>query len=127
MPASHVDAETDDKLATEHHFVQIPAGLWRMGWLATLSNNAMATWLALMHWSRSGTNRGVWISPSQVHEQYGISDDTWTRGLKELRDRGLLKVDKQSVGKEFMFERVRNKYTLRLKRLDRPPHWRDDQ
>jgi hypothetical protein len=115
--------DEDTKLAVEHHFVQLPPAFWRAGWCATLTNNGVATWLALLHATRSGTNRGVWVSPSQVTERYAISEDTWSRGIGELRDCGLLRIAKQPVSEAFGFQRVRNKYTLRMKRIEQKPLW----
>jgi hypothetical protein len=127
MPASHPEDATTKKLPVEHHFVSVPSGFWSAGWSATLSNNAVATWLALLHATRSGVNAGVWVSPSQVSERYAISEDTWGRGVRELHTHGLLAIVKRPVSEAYGFKRVRNMYTLRMKRIGRRPQWTEDE
>jgi hypothetical protein len=125
-PLEYIDVKSEAKLSVEHQFVSIPAGFWKSGWLATLSNNAIASWLVLMHSTRSGTAQEEWLSPNQVRGLYGISEDTWYRGVGELRRLGALRVDKRSIEKAFNPHRVRNYYTLKLKRLERLPNWASD-
>ena len=62
----------------------------------------------------------TWVSPSVARGLYVISEDTWTRGVRELSDVGILQVGRRSVGGDFERRRMRNVWTLKLGRLTEP-------
>ncbi|TFV96755.1 hypothetical protein [Orlajensenia leifsoniae] len=95
-------------------YITLPPDLWRRGWLIALSGRALAL-LIILRENTGGRQKGAWV-PGIRHRQYGLSEDTWTKATKELRDAGLLDVDE----KVFSFQgepRRRNIYTLHLARL----------
>jgi hypothetical protein len=57
----------------------------------------------------------VWFSPRILREYYALSEDTRAKGMKELRDLGLVTVRRVPVNPDdFDLERIRNTYTLNL-------------
>jgi hypothetical protein len=93
----------------EDLFITLLPTFWTDGWIAVLSGRAIAMLLILA----DVTVRERWISPRLARERYGISEDTWSKGLAELRDYDVVKVKKEPVGEDaFDFRRVRNTYHL---------------
>ncbi|MFK0005516.1 hypothetical protein ACIQTZ_00535 [Paenarthrobacter sp. NPDC090520] len=95
-------------------YITLPPDLWRRGWLIALSGRALAL-LIILRENTGGRAKGAWI-PGVRHRQYGLSEDTWTKATKELRESGLLDVEE----KVYSFQgepRRRNVYTLHLDRL----------
>jgi hypothetical protein len=61
----------------------------------------------------------VWFSPKVLQERYGLSDDTRSKGMNDLRDLGLITVTRQPINPgDFDLQRIRNTYTLDLKALN---------
>ena len=99
-------------------YVTMPLSLYRKGWLLALSGRAVAILLVLRELTGGRAEDRGWADGIRKR-QYGFSDDTWTRGTKELADRGLLTVDSDiliSQGEP----RRRNRYQLNLDNLE---HW----
>jgi hypothetical protein len=95
-------------------YITLPPDLWRRGWLIALSGRALAMLIVLREIT-AGREKGAWV-PGTRHRQYGLSEDTWTKATKELREWGLLDVDVKVTS--FHGEpRRRNVYTLHLDRL----------
>lgn len=97
-PAGH---DYPKHVRAEGNFVQVPHALLRNGWLSVLSGAALTTWLVLResdrtHWSRgdpaSLDDPSAWtfVSPSQRESRYHISQDTYLKGLGELKAHGLV-------------------------------------
>ncbi|MFH8534760.1 hypothetical protein ACH4GE_41070 [Streptomyces tendae] len=104
----------------EHLYVQLPAGLWTMGWIAELSGAAIAMYLVLLH-ERRGEEKAVWLSPRIGRERYDLSDETRRKGLNELAQHRLVSVRRRPVH-QGLFEdhfRSRNVYELDTEDLDR--------
>jgi hypothetical protein len=71
-------------------------------------------------YKRKPTN--LWIAPSQAKARFGLSADTRTAGLQELRRYGLVTVARRSITPGvFDFKRLRNVYTLRPEQLSAGP------
>jgi hypothetical protein len=76
------------------------------------------------------THADLWFSPQQADLRYGLSEDTRTKGLRELRTAGLISAHRQSVSPDtFDFRRLRNVYRLEPDQLkktaeipDTPPN-----
>lgn len=94
-------------------FIQLPASFWTEGWATRLSGRAIAMLLVLSEVTFSGPWR--WVSPAQARQRYGLSEDTWTKGVTELKAHKIIQIRKTPVGEEvFDFRRVRNTYKLPL-------------
>lgn len=120
-PGEHTTAaKKRGEIELEHLFVQLPASLWTQGWALTLSAPALAMLLVLLVLTENGHKPKQWVSPS-LRRRYGLSDDTWTRGIAELKDHGLIEVGKLPVSRDFEWKRVRNTYTLYPGRLTESP------
>jgi hypothetical protein len=116
--------EAEQELDRSDWFVQLPPAFWTQGWAIVLSGPGLAMLLVLLGLTQNGARRGEWISPSQARSRFALSDDTWTRGVAELRRHGLLETRKKTVSQDFGWRRVRNTYTLRTSRLNEDPRQR---
>jgi hypothetical protein len=120
-PGAHTTAAKDrGEVNPTHLFIQLPASFWTEGWVLVLSAPALAMLLVLLVLTANGRKPKQWVSPSQ-RRQYGLSDDTWTRGIAELKAHGLVEVGKAPVSRDFEWKRVRNTYTLHAERLGESP------
>ena len=102
-----------DKL--DRPYLTLPIDLWRRGWIIALSGRALAL-LVILRDLTSGRPGGAGWADGIRKRQYGISDDTWTRGTKELEQAGLLDIT-EHVYASHGEPRRRNVYTLHLERL----------
>lgn len=97
-------------------YIGLPIALWRRGWFIALSGRAIALLTILRELTQTRTSKGAWVDGTRKR-QYGLSDDTWTRGTQELREAGLLEV-REDVYPSHGEPRRRNVYFLQLDRLD---------
>jgi hypothetical protein len=102
-------------------YVQIPPGFWTRGWAISLSAPGIAMLLVMLVLTNNAGERRVWIDPAQARRRFGLSEDSWARGVAELGLHGLLEIRKQPVGEDFGWRRVRNTYSLRVAGLDEDP------
>lgn len=104
-----------DALKLQGTYITLPIDLWRRGWFIALSGRALAILIILKELTHGRARNGAWVDPIRKR-QYGLSDDTWTRGCEELKRAGLLTVD-EHVYSASGEPRRRNVYTLHLDRL----------
>jgi hypothetical protein len=104
-----------------HRYIQLPDTLWTNGWIATLSGAGMAMLLVLFAelGQRDHTTTDLWFSPSQAQKIYGLSEDTRSKGLRELRGAEVISARKRSASRDALdFRRLRNTYRLNLEAFD---------
>lgn len=104
-----------DAMKLVRPWITLPIDLWRRGWFIALSGRALAVLIIVRELTHGRTSNGAWVDGIRKR-QYGVSDDTWTRGARELREAGLLEVTEQVFSSQGE-PRRRNIYTLRLDRL----------
>ena len=122
-PGDHFDKNRDPADADDsvHRFIQLAPEFWTEGWAQVLSAPGVAMLLVLLLITGNGREKNKWVSMSE-RRLYGLSDDTWTRGIAELTGYGILAVRRQPVSPDaFAWKRVRNTYSLIPERLDRRP------
>jgi hypothetical protein len=102
-------------------YVQLPCDFWTRGWAIVLSAPGLAMLLVMLMLTSNGTEERVWINPGQARARFGLSEDTWSRTVAELRRYGVLEIQKKPVSEDFGWRRTRNTYTLAPTRLDEPP------
>jgi hypothetical protein len=102
-------------------YVQLPPGFWTRGWAIVLSAPGVAMLLVMLMLTKNAAKKGIWINPAQARLRFGLSEDTWTRGVAELRFHGLVEIRKKPVSEDFGWRRVRNTYTVNFSRLDEHP------
>jgi hypothetical protein len=124
-PGAAAKALRDTPEGARHLYVQIPGTFWTSGYFALLSSAGVALYLILLDQYGPGlvddAPRSVWFSPKVFAERYALSDDTRAKGLRDLRDLGLLTIKRQAINPDdFDLERVRNVYTLRPAALNSP-------
>ncbi|WP_394253719.1 hypothetical protein [Arthrobacter pityocampae] len=104
-----------------HRYIQIPDTLWTNGWIATLSGAALAMLLVLFSelGQKDAAKTDIWFSPSRAQKIYGLSEDTRSKGLRELRAAELITARKRAVSRDVLdFRRLRNTYRLELDKLN---------
>ena len=80
---------SDHKGRDRHgRYVSVPIELWTSGHIVQMKAREIAVLIALLDVTSNPTGEGSLTAYRK--SQYGISDDTWTRALKELRRRNLV-------------------------------------
>ncbi|WPO88874.1 hypothetical protein SCB71_21190 (plasmid) [Herbiconiux sp. KACC 21604] len=105
-----------DDTKLQEGYITLPIELWERGWIVTLSGTAIAL-LVILRELTGGRSapRGIYVEAHRKRE-YGLSDDTWTKGTKELREAGLLRIIEE-VETSRGEPRRRNLHTLLLDNL----------
>ncbi len=120
-PGGHaVAAKERNEVDVDNLFIRLPPGFWTNGWAVTLGAPGLAMLLVLLVVTSNASKQRQWVAPSE-RPRYGLSDDTWTRGLAELARLGVITVGKRPVGDLFDQRRVRNTYSVNIARLDEAP------
>jgi hypothetical protein len=102
----------------EYH-VTLPDSFWTDGWIVMLSARAVAMLLVISAVTFS-EKEWEWVSPRVARSRYGISEDTWSRGIAELKARKIIEIRRRPVAvDDFDFRRLRNEY-----RVIRDKSWR---
>lgn len=103
------------------NWVNMPVSFWLNGWIVTLSASALAMWLITRDMAGGRTSTPQWISPAEAQARYDLSDDTRTKGTRELADHGLVVIGKTTQGETYSWDRLRNTYLLDFGRLEEEP------
>lgn len=108
-------------------WVLAPLWLWEREWIVDLSGSALALLLVLLE-LQGGATKPRHLDTGR-RAQYGLSEDTWTRASRELRERGVLTVGQVVTGRDLDMRRTRNTYWLDRYRLsaERDAWARSDQ
>lgn len=86
-------------LVTVNHFdedlrppyLTLPISLWQRGWINVMSVRALAVYIALRRACAGKEQELIHVTPYRLRN-YGLSDDTLSRGATELQGLNLLKV-----------------------------------
>jgi hypothetical protein len=125
LPATALNAkkEAGGEPTRGDYWVSLPASFWTNGWIAVLRAPAVAMLLVML--DEAGYARrlkGLWHSPRQAQQRFGLSQDTRTDGLLELEAYGIIEKRRSSISPGvFDFRRIRNIYDLNLDQLSVPP------
>lgn len=94
--------------ADQHgRYVSVPIELWTSGLILDMSARELAVLIALLDVTY---DNGEGSMSGHQKRQYGISNDTWTRAVRELRDRKLITVRKEVEDDDERIPRVRHIY-----------------
>lgn len=99
-----------------HQYFRIPTTVWTSGHIARLTGPALALMLVLLAEQR-GKPEEVWFSPSRAVERFGLAPSTITKGLRTLKELGLVRTRRKAVsetGTYIGFTRYRNVHALAL-------------
>ncbi|BCW12858.1 hypothetical protein NtRootA2_41400 (plasmid) [Arthrobacter sp. NtRootA2] len=110
-----------------HRYIQIPDTLWTNGWISILSGAALAMLLVLFAelGQKDASKTDLWFSPDWAKKIYGLSEDTRSKGLRELRTAEIITARKRSASRDVLdFRRLRNTYRLDLERFNDPAELR---
>lgn len=114
--AKAVASRRSKAVVNRHRYFKVNSDLWLEGELQALSGPALVMLLFILG-EQGGEGKPVWFSTTAFAERYGISPATRTKGVRELEERGLLDVEKESLppheGAEvFGRRRIRHRYRL---------------
>jgi len=104
---------------TGRRYIRVGLGLWQRAHIVTLSTPALAIYLVLLELTGGYEGTPRWASGVRK-QQYGLSEDTWTRGVADLREAGFLDTGSAPVNADFDYTRVRQTYLLHHRDLDDP-------
>jgi hypothetical protein len=101
-------------------YIKLPAKFWTNRWIHDMSGTAIAIFLAIVTELFRWRKVRCWVSPAEARARYDLSADTWSRGVKQLRQLQLIDVMRISISKNPMEEpgRFRNAYRLYADRLN---------
>jgi hypothetical protein len=98
-------------------YISVPLGVWQYGWIVRLSGTALALLIILLD-MQGGRAVPPWISPAQARKRYDLSADTWTKGVHELVNHGLVSVTRRPLAGPFDYRRLRNAYQINEEELE---------
>ncbi|MEN0102007.1 MAG: hypothetical protein AAGC90_03695 [Curtobacterium sp.] len=106
-----------DLASSDQHgrYISVPIELWTSGLILGMSGRELAIYIALLDVTY---DNGEGAMSGHQKRQYGISDDTWTRAVRELRRRRMIAVRKKVDDDGETLPRVRTIYS----RVD-PSDW----
>ncbi len=118
-PADAHKKASGDKAKHRELHLTLPDSFWTDGWIVMLSARAIAMLLVLGQVTFT-EKEWEWVSPRIARSRYGISEDTWSRGVAELKARKIIEIRRRPVAlDDFDFRRLRNEY-----RITRDDSWR---
>lgn len=91
-------------------YITLPIALWSDGWTVALSPPALTLYIVLSELT-GGHAAGTYADGGRKR-QYDLSDDTWTRGSKELVEFGLLATKWEREDPDFYEPTWRMRYQL---------------
>lgn len=119
--AAKKEKETSDLGVLLHRYIQIPQTFWTRGHIAVLSGAAVAMFLALLCENGGlGEDVPLWFSPRDAEGRFALSEDTRSKGLRELGNAGLVTTRRRPVNEtDFQAEALymRNVHFLQMERL----------
>jgi hypothetical protein len=68
-------------------WITLPLDIWNNGWIHVMSGRALMLYVVLRE--LTGGRPGGSTAPGRRKRQYGLSDETWARGLADLEDLAL--------------------------------------
>lgn len=100
-------------------YANIPAGFWRNGWILRTSPPAIAILIVLLQLQHGiEPPDRAWVRSPWA---YGFSADTWTKGVRQLTELGILSVERSVRGDELEQRRRRNLYWIDVARFEVEP------
>ncbi|HVF74765.1 MAG TPA: hypothetical protein VM938_06925, partial [Acidimicrobiales bacterium] len=127
LPGGVVSRLTEDGISgpalQRHYYVKLPAEFWANGWMAIMTGPALAMFLTLLtEMGDKPHHTELWLSPGEADERVGLSEETRSKGLRELQRLDLVEMRRRPIGRDvFDFRRLRNVYVLQLERLNKRP------
>jgi hypothetical protein len=110
-PADALKRAREKAKQREYH-VTLPDSFWTEGWIAMLSARAVAMLLVIgvVTWTDEEWD---WVSPRIARARYGISEDTWSKGIAELKARGIIDIRRRPIAlDDFDVVRLRNEFRV---------------
>ncbi|MFD6419887.1 hypothetical protein [Streptomyces sp. NPDC060194] len=110
-----------DMGAVVNRYFQVPQTFWTRGHIAMLSGAGVAMFLILLAETGGLGEKALWFSPLQADTRFALSEDTRSKGLRELARAGLIKTKRRPVNEsdfEADAQHMRNVHYLQLDRLN---------
>jgi hypothetical protein len=122
--AAYNRLRANPKAAAPHRYIQLQPELWTSGWMAILSPAALAMFIILLVQlgADAPESKEVWLAPEYANATFMISEETRTRGIRELADAGLITIRRRHLVAVDTFDirRFRNVYRINLTALSQP-------
>ncbi|WP_435256175.1 hypothetical protein [Streptomyces althioticus] len=118
--AARKEAAESDLGAILHRYIQIPRTFWTNGYLTMLSGAGVAMFLVLLcERGPASDGEALWFSPKDAERRFALSEDTRSKGLRELADAGLVRTRRRPINPtDFEVVHVRNVHYLDLEHLN---------
>ncbi|MFE3126316.1 hypothetical protein ACFXHD_23170 [Streptomyces hydrogenans] len=119
--AAKKEKESNILGALVNRYIQIPRAFWTNGHISVLSGAGVAMYLALLSEKGGLDGEDLWFSPKEAVSRFALSEDTRSKGLRELADAGLISTKRRPVNQtDFMAEalHMRNVHILNPERLN---------
>lgn len=111
-PAAAISKIEDEKERWREFHVTLPEEFWTDGWAVRLSGRALAILLVIGQLTYT-KKQWDYVRPRKARERYTLSEDTWSRGVAELKAHGIVKIRRVKIADDvFELRRVRNEYGL---------------
>lgn len=121
LPGKTYNSVRNTEEKWRHRYFQVPNAFWTQGWIAVLSGAAVAMLLVLLSelGQREAQVTDLWFSPDRAKRVLGLSEDTRSKGLRELQSVGLVTSRRKSASRDVLdFRRVRNTYRVDLEKMN---------
>lgn len=112
-----------EKIRTnEKRWIVVPIEMWSYGWIVRLPASAIAIFLILKsqgfetNSDDEDRNPHPFTISGHKKREFGLSDATWTRGVKILKESGLLKIERGQFNVDEIY-RTRDSYILQMDKL----------
>jgi hypothetical protein len=105
-------------------WASLPVQFWQRGWILWLSSTAIAVLLILLELQR-GKDSPETVAPRRLTERYGLSDESWSKGVSELKALGLVTANKATSGDHAERKRYRNNFKVVVSVFDDEPKIED--
>jgi hypothetical protein len=115
LPVKKRAVVTDDgttELRAEGKFVTLPAAFFTNGWGAALTARAIATLLVVLVQNDLEPDKPVFIAPSIRTDRFGMSEDSFLRGVAELTHHGVLHHESAPVQRDWSTSRGRVRHAF---------------
>jgi hypothetical protein len=106
---------------SQHRYIQLPPELWTSGWMAVLNQASIAMLIVLFVQlgASDADDSELWIAPDYAAQTFMLSEETRTRGLRELANTGLITTRRRALvaSDSFDIRRFRNVHRINLEAI----------
>lgn len=110
--------EEGKAVSANDRYVKVPHTFWTEAWPMKLSGPGIAMLLTLLSEAGGQPGKETWFTPNVALNRFDLSEDTRTRGIRDLQEHKLVRVSRRPISRHtFDYQRMRNTYYLLLHNL----------